>query len=97
MIEKMIYFPAGWEAGMKKGYPVIVYCSAFWSEGGMRVAKERETAERNYGIGVKQINAIPYTDAGWKVCESYIEERRDVEDRYKKLKSLAKKAGKKEK
>lgn len=97
VIQKMIYFPAGGEPGMKKGYPEIVYVSDRWNDQGrsyLTATLKKSDAIAGRGGLLNTKRAIPYSDDVWQICRDYRRRRETIENEYKQLMKAAGKAAK---
>jgi hypothetical protein len=83
VVDRPIYFPRGWEPGMKEQYPVV-FVVAYRGD---QVAASRHCSEAQ--AGRKSLYPLsrcePFTAARWLECQRHIEQRQALLREYEQF------------
>lgn len=93
---KLIYFPLGHEAGMKRGFPVVVHLLKTFPDGTFLGCPDgpvyAEDLQDGRGLNLRLARTVAFSEAAWACCVAHVARRHAVESEYEKLPGVCKKA-----
>jgi len=82
---KAIYFPTGYEAGMERGRPVVIWVVKAWPDGAIHFARHEDEVDSGRYSSGRANRAVPFSELLWRQVRAYLGRLDAVEDEYRRL------------